>query len=193
MKFTLPPLPYPLDALAPYMSQKTLEYHYGKHHQAYVTNINKLIIGTEFEKCETLEDIMLRSDGAIYNNAAQAWNHQFFFEQFSPAPKRTTQGALLAAIVRDFGSFDTFIEQFSTAAATLFGAGWAWLVSDESGALSITSTSNAQNPATEDGLRPLLTIDVWEHAYYLDYQNARADYIKNFWQILDWTVIEARF
>lgn len=193
MKFTLPTLPYALDALAPYMSQKTLEYHYGKHHQAYVNNINKLVVGSEFEQCDTLEEIILRADGAIYNNAAQAWNHQFFFEQFSPKPNPLAPGALQDGIVRDFGSFDKFVELFSAAAASFFGSGWVWLVRDSSGTLSITSTSNAHNPMTAEGVRPLLTIDVWEHAYYLDYQNVRADYIKNFWQIVDWQVIDSRF
>ncbi len=193
MKFTLPPLPYSLDALVPYISKQTLEYHWGKHHNAYVNNLNRLIEGTEFEKYSTLEDIILRSDGAIYNNAAQAWNHHFYFEQFSPKAKHMPSGELMDYLIRDFGSYSEFEESFSKMASAFFGSGWVWLVCDESGKLSIEATQNAKNPATEDGLRPLLTIDVWEHAYYLDYQNLRSDYIKAFFKVLDWSVIERRF
>lgn len=193
MKFLLTPLPYPLDALAPYMGSETLGYHWGKHHRAYVDNLNRLIEGTKFEDYTTLEDIMLRSDGAIYNNAAQVWNHQFFFEQFSKKAKLSPDGFLHSAIERDFGSLYAFVEEFSKVAKGWFGSGWVWLVCDEEGKLSIEATQNAVNPATTDGLRPLMTIDVWEHAYYLDYYNARGEYVDNFWHILDWSVVERRF
>lgn len=193
MKFSLPPLPYALDALGELMPAHTLEYHYGRHHAAYINNLNALIEGTEFEKYETLEDIMLRASGAIFNNAAQAWNHHFFFDQFSPTPQNEPHGPLRAAIDRDFGSFATFKEKFEKATLSLFGSGWVWLVIDSDGILSIDSTSNAGNPATEEGLRPIMTIDVWEHSYYLDHQNRRADYLANFWKLIDWAVITRRF
>lgn len=192
MKFSLPPLPYAIDALGDLMPAHTLEYHYGKHHAAYINNLNSLIEGTEFEKYDSLEDIMLRSSGAIFNNAAQAWNHHFFFEQFSPKAKHEPSGILRASIDRDFGSVAQFKEKFDKATLSLFGSGWVWLVVDGDNTLSIVSTSNAANPATEEGLRPIMTIDVWEHSYYLDHQNRRIDYLKNFWQILDWAVIERR-
>lgn len=193
MKFSLPQLPYAIDALGTLMPAHTMEYHYGKHHAAYINNLNNLIEGTEFEKYSTLEDIMLRSTGAIFNNAAQAWNHQFFFEQFSPSAQHEPHGVLRASIDRDFSSFDVFKAKFDKATLSLFGSGWVWLVVDGDGILSIDSTANAGNPATEEGLRPLLTIDVWEHSYYLDHQNRRADYLLSFWQLIDWAVVTRRF
>lgn len=191
MEHKLPELPYSMEALNPYISKQTLEFHHGKHHLNYVNTLNKLIVGTRFEDA-SLEDIIKEADGAIFNNAAQAWNHTFYFSSFSPSPKRAPEGDLLAAINRDFGSFDAFKEAFSKAAAGLFGSGWAWLAANAEGKLSIVALSNAGNPL-RDGLTPLLTCDVWEHAYYLDCQNRRADYIKNLWEILDWAFVEKSY
>jgi Fe-Mn family superoxide dismutase len=191
MSFLLPKLPYELDALEPFMSKITLEYHYGKHHPAYVNNLNGLIHGTEFEKA-TLEEIVLKSKGGIFNNGAQVWNHTFFFFQFNKNGLKEPEGKLKTAIEYAFGSFDAFKEQFSKAAATLFGSGWAWLVQNSDGSLCIVQTSNAGNPMT-DGAKPLMTCDVWEHAYYLDKQNLRPKYIEDFWNILDWSVVAQRF
>ena len=191
MAFELPKLPYAKNALEPYISEKTLEFHYGKHHQAYVTNINNLIKGTEFENA-TLEEIIAKADGGIFNNGAQVWNHSFYFMQFSPDGCNEPKDELKAAIEAKFGSTEAFKEQFSKAAATLFGAGWAWLVVDEKGELEIVQTSNAGNPLKVN-MKPILTCDVWEHAYYIDKQNARPKYIEDFWKILDWKVISERF
>lgn len=191
MNFTLPELPYALDALNPHISRQTLEFHHGKHHLNYVNTLNTLILGTRFEDA-SLEAMIREADGAIFNNAAQVWNHTFYFEGFSPKPKTEPTGALLQAIVRDFGSFDAFKEQFTKAALTQFGSGWAWLVVNAEGKLQIVQESNAGNPL-RNGLKPLLTCDVWEHAYYLDYQNRRADYVKEFWTLVDWAVVEKRF
>lgn len=193
MKFKTVDLHYPLDALAPLMSHDTLEYHWGKHYNGYVAKLNALIENSEYEPLTSLEEIMLCSDGDVYNNAAQAWNHVFFFEQFSPTPKPAPEGDLMLAIGRNFGSLQSFITEFTTAALSLFGSGWVWLAIDQSNDLFIISTQNAKNPATEENLRPLMVIDVWEHAYYLDHQNRRADFIKNFFQLLDWAVIEKRY
>jgi len=191
MAFTLPALPYAHDALEPYISAKTIEFHYGKHHQAYVNNVNALIPGTPFENA-SLEEIIRKADGGIFNNGAQVYNHTFYFEQFIPDGCREPIDDLKEAIDKEFGSFDAFKEQFTKAAATLFGSGWAWLVKDANGKLSIVQTSNAGCPL-RDGLTPLLTCDVWEHAYYLDKQNLRPKYIEDFWKILDWKVISKRF
>jgi len=191
MTFTLPPLPYALDALAPHISKETLEYHYGKHHQAYVTNLNKLTPETEFESM-SLEDIIMKSKGGIFNNAAQVWNHTFYWHCLSPQGGNEPKGALAEAIKKDFGSFDKFKEEFTQTAATTFGSGWAWLVKDKTGALKIISTSNAGTPMTE-GLIALLTCDVWEHAYYIDYRNVRPDYIKAFWSLVNWEFANNNF
>ncbi len=191
MIFELPQLPYSKNDLEPVIGTGTIEFHHGKHHQAYVTNLNNLIKGTEFEKM-TLEEIVLKSDGAIFNNAAQVWNHTFYFYSLKPNGGGAPKGALAKAIDSSFGSFDKFREEFSNAAATLFGSGWAWLVKDENGNLLITKESNAGNPLTKN-LNPILTFDVWEHAYYLDYQNKRADYISALWGIIDWDVVSARY
>lgn len=191
MKFELPKLPYAINALEPYIKQQTLEFHYGKHHQAYVNNLNNLVVGTEFEN-SLLEDIIINADGGIFNNASQIWNHTFYFESFSPNPQTAPSGKLEAAIVRDFGSFESFKADFTKASATLFGAGWAWLAADKGGKLSIVQEANAGNPL-RNGLKPLLTCDVWEHAYYLDYQNLRPSYIESFWKVIDWKVIDARY
>ncbi len=191
MKFELPQLPYALDALAPHIDQKTLEFHYGKHHQAYVTNLNNLVPGTEFENAE-LETIIMKSSGGIFNNAAQVWNHTFYFFSLAANGGGEPTGTFAEAITRDFGSFAEFKAQFTKAAATLFGAGWAWLVKNKEGKLEIVQESNAGNPMTK-GLTPIMTCDVWEHAYYLDYQNKRPDYIAAFWNLVNWEVVAARY
>lgn len=191
MTFELPPLPYPQDALEPVISANTLSFHYGKHHQAYVNNLNNLIKGTKFENGYTLEQIIMESEGGIFNNAAQVWNHTFYWESLGKS-SASVQGELLAVIERDFGSLEKFKELFTDASVKVFGSGWAWLVKDSEGKLSIRQTANAANPMT-DGYTPLLTCDVWEHAYYLDYQNRRPDYVKSFWDIVDWNRVQARF
>jgi superoxide dismutase, Fe-Mn family len=191
MIFKLPDLPYKPDALVPFISAETIEYHYGKHHLAYVNNLNGLIPGSAFEKSD-LEDIIKRAEGAIFNNAAQIWNHTFYFESFSPEGNKVPVGKLADAINSTFGSFDTFREHFTKAAISLFGAGWTWLVKDHDGHLQIIQESNAGNPMRR-GLKPILTCDVWEHAYYIDYRNRRADYIKSLWEILDWNKIALRY
>lgn len=191
MAFELPTLPFKPDDLNPVISSNTIDFHYGKHHQAYVTKLNGLIPGTAFENA-SLEEIIMKSDGGIFNNAAQIWNHTFYFETFKADGGGEPTGALADAITKSFGSFADFKEKFSNAAATLFGSGWAWLVKKETGELEIVQTSNADNPM-RNGSTPILTCDVWEHAYYLDYQNRRPDYIKAFWDILNWEVIEKRF
>ncbi len=191
MEHQLPLLPYALNALEPVLSKETLEFHYGKHHQAYVTNLNGLIKGTPFENA-TLEAIIMEAEGPIFNNAAQIWNHTFYFESFSPEGEGEPQGELAEAITRDFGSYEAFREQFSKAAATLFGSGWAWLVVNEAGKLQIVQEPNAGNPMRKN-LTPLLTCDVWEHAYYIDYRNRRPDYIAQFFKLVDWSVVGARY
>lgn len=190
MAFELPPLPYEMDALEPCISRKTIEFHYGKHHQAYVNNLNKLIPGTEFEKA-TLEEIIKKADGGIFNNGAQVWNHTFYWNCLIPGGGGVPKGVLLDAIIGSFGSFDKFKDEFSSAAATLFGSGWAWLVKNAEGKLEIVKESNAGNPL-RNGLIPLLTCDVWEHAYYLDKQNKRPDYISDFWNLVDWDAVASR-
>lgn len=193
MQFTLPSLPYTANALEPLMSANTLAYHYGKHLATYINNLNELIKTSPLDhEASSLEEVVLRAEGALYNNAAQAWNHIFFFNQLSPTPQMEPTGKLQAALVRDFGSTEVFKEQFTQAAIKLFGSGWVWLVADDEDRLSILSMSNAGNPATE-GLRPVMTVDVWEHAYYLDHQNRRADFMKNFWALIDWKFTEEHF
>ncbi len=191
MTHELPKLPYALDALAPQISEETMLYHYGKHHKAYVDNLNRLIVGTPWQDA-SLEKIVLGADGAIFNNAAQTWNHTFFFLSLSPDPKSVPTGALAEAINRDFGSFDAMKETMTKTAAGQFGSGWAWLVKDKNGKLSIVAESNAGNPMTR-GLKPLLNIDVWEHAYYIDYRNRRPDFLQALWDRVDWKVVEKRF
>ena len=186
----LPKLPYELNALEPYISQRTIEFHYGKHHQAYVTNLNKLIQGTEFEN-KPLEDIIRKATGGIFNNGAQVWNHTFYWNCMKPHGGGDPAGKLAETLLKNFGSVSEFKEKFSTAAATLFGSGWAWLVKKPDGTLEITQESNAGNPL-RTGLMPLLTCDVWEHAYYLDKQNARPNYIADFWNLVDWDAIASR-
>lgn len=187
MTFTLPELPYEMDALAPHISKETLEYHYGKHHQAYVTNLNKLIVDSDFALM-TLEQVIKKSSGGIFNNAAQVWNHTFYWHCLSPNGGGEPTGKLADAIQLAFGSFAAFQEQFTQAAITTFGSGWAWLVQDEQGRLKIISTSNAATPMTE-GLTALMTCDVWEHAYYIDYRNARPTYLNAFWKLVNWDFV----
>lgn len=191
MTYEQPNLPYDIDALAPAISAETVSFHYGKHEKAYIDNLNRLIKGTEFEDLP-LEEVIINAKGPLYNNAAQAWNHIFYFFTFSPDGSHEPTGDLRKAIDRDFGSFEKFKEAFVDAGVGLFGSGWVWLSRDDDGKLIITQGSNAQNPLT-DGLTPLLTFDVWEHAYYLDYQNRRADALKALWDIVDWDVVESRF
>jgi Fe-Mn family superoxide dismutase len=178
MAFTLPTLPYDKNALAPHISAETLEYHHGKHHQAYVTNLNKLLEGKP-EASKSLEEIILSSDGGVFNNAAQVWNHTFYWSSMKPNGGGQPSGDLAAAIARDFGSFEKFAEQFSNAGATQFGSGWAWLVLNKDKKLEVTKTPNADLPM-KHGQKALLTMDVWEHAYYIDYRNARPKYIETF-------------
>ena len=189
--FTLPTLPYAPNALEPVITEQTIQFHYGKHHQTYVTNLNGLIEGTPLEN-DDLETIIKKSDGPLFNNAAQVWNHTFYFFQFSPNGGSGPQGKLAEAINSQWGSFEKFKEAFNQAATGLFGSGWAWLVAHPDGRLEIVKESNAGNPMTK-GLKPILTFDVWEHAYYLDYQNKRADYLNSLWDILDWAVIAGRY
>ena len=191
MTFSLTPLPYAMNALAPHISQETLEYHYGKHHQAYVTNLNKLIPNTEFEN-KGLEDIILSSSGGIFNNAAQVWTHTFYWHCLDPKGGHEPTGALADAIKKYFGSFHAFKEQFTQTAITTFGSGWAWLVQNKDGSLAITSTSNANTPMCE-GSTALLTCDVWEHAYYIDYRNSRPDYLNAFWNLVHWDFVSDTF
>ncbi len=191
MKHELPKLPYALDALEPLISKQTLEFHYGKHHQAYVNNLNNLIEGTSFENADLI-DIIMKSDGGIFNNAAQVFNHTFYFSALKPRGGGNPRHQLHDALVYTFGSIENFKDEFSKAGATLFGSGWVWLVADVDKKLRIVKTSNADNPMCNN-LKPLMTLDVWEHAYYLDTQNARPKYIANFWELIDWKLIEERF
>lgn len=191
MAHTLPALPYALDALAPIISQETLEYHYGKHHQSYVTNLNNLVPGTEFENA-SLEEIIKKASGGIFNNAAQIWNHTFYWNSLTPKSSGKPSGKLADAINAKWGSFDKFQEAFAKSAAGNFGSGWTWLVKKADGTVDIVNTSNAATPLTTTD-KPLLTIDVWEHAYYIDYRNARPKYIESFWKIINWDFAQANF
>lgn len=191
MKFELTKLPYAHNALEPVVSEQTIGFHYGKHHQTYVNNLNGLIPGTEFENSD-LETIVKGSKGAIFNNAAQIWNHDFYFLTLTPLKGTKPSPKLEKAINDAFGSVDNFKAEFTKAAVTLFGSGWAWLVKDAEGKLSIVQESNAGNPMTR-GLTPLLTFDVWEHAYYIDYQNRRADYVATLWELVNWDAVSGRF
>ena len=191
MEHQLPPLPYAKDALQPHMSQETLEFHYGKHHQTYVTNLNKLIPGTEFAELP-LEEIVRKSTGGIFNNSAQIWNHTFFWNSLSPNGGGAPTGPLADAITQKWGSAEKFQEAFTAAAIGTFGSGWAWLVKKADGSLDIVSTSNAATPLTSDA-KPLLTIDVWEHAYYIDYRNARPKFVEAFWNLVNWEFAATNF
>jgi len=184
MAHTLPPLPYAMDALAPHISKETLEFHYGKHHQTYVTNLNNLIPGTEFESA-SLEDIVKKSSGGVFNNAAQVWNHTFYWNSLSPKGGGEPTGKLAEAINKKWGSVAAFKEAFNKSATGNFGSGWTWLVKKADGSLDIVNTSNAATPVTTADV-PLLTCDVWEHAYYIDYRNARPKYLETFWNLVNW-------
>ena len=200
--FTLITLPYAPNALEPVISQETIEYHHGKHLQTYVDNLNKLVAGTEFESMP-LEQIVAKSQGAIFNNAGQILNHNLYFLQFKPYTNEQSEIInhkfeiinelpIMKAIVRDFGSFDAFKAEFEQKGTTLFGSGWVWLAADKDGKLVITQEPNAGNPVTK-GLKPLLTMDVWEHAYYIDYRNRRAAHLQSLWQIINWDEINRRY
>ncbi|MDR3235933.1 MAG: superoxide dismutase [Prevotellaceae bacterium] len=191
MSFELVKLPYTAEGLEPVISKQTIELHHGKHLQTYVNNLNNLIQGTQFENL-SLEVIVKKSDGAIFNNAGQVLNHNLYFTQFSPLGGGVPSGKLAEAIHVAFGSFENFQKEFETAGTSLFGSGWVWLAKDNDGKLSITKETNAGNPVTK-GLTPLLGFDVWEHAYYVDYQNRRADHLKSLWKIIDWSVVEKRY
>jgi Fe-Mn family superoxide dismutase len=191
MTFEKVALPYATDALEPVISKQTIELHYGKHHQAYVDNLNKFIVGTKFENSD-LEAIVKESDGAIFNNAGQTLNHNLYFTSFSPKGGGEPKGKLAEALNAQFGSFEKFKEDFTAAGVALFGSGWVWLAKDADGKLSIDSESNAGNPVRK-GLTPILGFDVWEHSYYLDYQNRRADHLKELWKIVDWDVVSQRY
>jgi Fe-Mn family superoxide dismutase len=191
MEHTLPALPYALDALVPHISKETLEFHYGKHHQTYVTNLNNLIKGTEFENL-SLEEIVKKSSAGIFNNSAQVWNHTFYWNSLSPNGGGAPTGKLADAINSSFGSFDKFKEEFTKTAVGTFGSGWAWLVKKSDGSLALVSTSNAATPLTTSDV-PLLTCDVWEHAYYVDYRNARPKYVEAFWNLVNWEFAAKNF
>ena len=190
MAYELPPLPYAQDALEPVLTKETLEFHYGKHHQTYVTNLNNLVKGTDFEGA-SLEDIIMKSSGGLFNNAAQIWNHTFYWNCLCPGGSAPSS-ELANAIDSTFGSMGEFQKQFSASAAGNFGSGWTWLIKNSDGSLEIVNTSNAANPMT-DGKTPLLTIDVWEHAYYIDYRNARPKYLEAIWGIVNWESVSANF
>jgi len=191
MTHVLPALPYAADALKPVISAETIDFHYGKHHQAYVTNLNNLVPGTEFENA-SLEDIVMKSDGGIFNNAAQVWNHTFYWNGLSPAGGGEPSGALGAAIDKAFGSFVAFKAAFIKSGIGNFGSGWTWLVKNSDGSVEIVNTSNAANPM-RNGKKPLLTIDVWEHAYYIDYRNARPKYLDEIWSLVNWEFVASNF
>lgn len=192
MAITLPPLPYALDALQPHISKETLEFHYGKHHATYVNKLNPLIAGTPQEN-QDLETIVRNSSGGIFNNAAQVWNHTFYWHCLSPNGGGAASGPIAKAIDDAFGSFATFKEQFSTQAANNFGSGWTWLVKDSAGKVAIINTSNAATPLTDQSVKALLTVDVWEHAYYIDYRNSRPDYLNAFWNLVNWDFVNKNF
>ena len=193
--FTLMTLPYAQEALEPVISRETIEFHYGKHLQTYVDNLNKLIAGTEYESM-TLEEIVCKAQGGIFNNAGQILNHNLYFGQFAPANElknqRVNELTVMQAIIRDFGSLDAFKAEFEQKGVSLFGSGWVWLSADKDGKLVITQETNSNNPITK-GLKPLLTMDVWEHAYYIDYRNRRAAHLQALWSIINWDEIERRF
>ncbi|MDR1584214.1 MAG: superoxide dismutase [Prevotellaceae bacterium] len=192
MKFELPKLSYAVEALAPAIGKETVEFHYGKHFLTYINNLNGLVQGTKFENAD-LETIVRESDGAIFNNAGQVLNHDIYFKSFSQSPKSEPSGKLLEAIQKRFGSFGEFKEEFGKASVSLFGSGWAWLYKKDDGSLAISQEQNAGNPIHSKTGFPLICCDVWEHSYYLDYQNRRADYVKNYWNILDWKIVENRY
>lgn len=191
MQHQFPPLPYALDALQPHISKETLEFHYGKHHQAYVTNLNNLVKGTEFENA-SLKDIIRKSSGGIFNNAAQVWNHTFYWNCLAPRAGGEPKGPLAEAVSRKFGSVASFKEAFSKSAVGNFGSGWTWLVKKADGSVDLANTSNAATPLTGPD-KPLLTCDVWEHAYYVDYRNRRPDYVAASWNLVNWEFAAKNF
>lgn len=191
MAFELPPLPYADDALEPHISAETISFHYGKHHQTYVTKLNEMVPGTEFEGM-SLEEIIMKSEGGVFNNAAQIWNHTFYWNGLTPNGKDAVSGDLAAAIDAAFGSFDEFKAKFTASCIGNFGSGWTWLVKNADGSLEIVNTANAGCPLTS-GQTPLLTCDVWEHAYYIDYRNARPKYVETFWTLVNWDFVAQNF
>ena len=190
MAFELPALPYAQDALQPHISSETLEYHYGKHHKTYVDKLNGLVEGTDLAN-KSLEDVVKSSDGGVFNNAAQIWNHSFYWNCLSPNGGGAATGAIADAINAAFGSFDAFKEQFTNSAINNFGSSWTWLVQQADGGVAIVNTSNAATPLTDDSVTPLLTVDLWEHAYYIDYRNARPKYMEAFWALVNWDFVNA--
>lgn len=192
MAFELPALPYAKDALAPHISEETIEFHYGKHHKTYVDKLNAAVPGTEFEG-KTLEEVVKTSSGGVFNNAAQIWNHTFYWNCLSPNGGGAATGDVAAAIDAAFGSFDKFKEEFTAAAIGNFGSGWTWLVKKADGSVAIANTGNAETPLTDDSVTPLLTVDVWEHAYYIDYRNARPKYMDAFWALVNWEFVNQNF
>lgn len=192
MTFQLPDLPYTKDALEPHISAETIEFHYGKHHQNYVNTLNKLLEGTE-QANKTLEELIQSAQGGVFNNAAQVWNHNFYWQCLSPNGGGRPEGKLAEAIEKSFGSFEAFQEKFSQQAAANFGSGWTWLVKKADGSLAIVNTSNADTPLRQGQDTPLLTVDVWEHAYYIDYRNARANYLSELWNIVNWEFVAENF
>ena len=192
MAFQLPALPYSRDALAPHISTETIDYHYGKHHNTYVEKLNGMVPGTEFEG-KSLEDIIRTSSGGVFNNAAQVWNHSFYWECLSPNGGGAATGAVAAAIDKAFGSFAEFKQAFTESAVGNFGSGWTWLVKNSDGSVAIVNTSNAETPLTDSAVTPLLTVDVWEHAYYIDYRNARPKYMDAFWALVNWDFVNKNF
>ena len=190
MAIELPALPYAMDALAPHISQETLEFHYGKHHNTYVVKLNGLIEGTDFEG-KSLEDIVKTSSAGVFNNAAQIWNHTFYWNSLSPNGGGEPTGAIADAINASFGSFEAMKEKLNDKAVNNFGSSWTWLVQLADGSLDIVNTSNAGTPITEEGVTPLITVDLWEHAYYIDYRNVRPDYLKGFWALVNWEFANA--
>ncbi|GAB2523759.1 superoxide dismutase [Microbulbifer agarilyticus] len=192
MAHVLPELPYAMDALQPHISQETLEYHYGKHHKTYVDKLNGLLDGTP-EADKSLEEVIKSSSGGVFNNAAQIWNHTFYWNCLSPNGGGAATGAVADAITAAFGSFDKFKEEFTASAVNNFGSGWTWLVKKSDGSVAIVNTSNAETPLTDSSVTPLLTCDVWEHAYYIDYRNARPKYMEAFWALLNWDFVNQNF
>jgi Fe-Mn family superoxide dismutase len=192
MAFELPSLPYAKDALAPHISAETLEYHYGKHHKTYVDKLNGLIPGTEFEG-KSLEEIIKTSSGGVFNNAAQVWNHTFYWNCLSPNGGGAATGAVAEAINKAFGSFEKFKEEFTNSAINNFGSAWTWLVKKADGSVAIVNTSNAQTPLTDSSVKAILTVDVWEHAYYIDYRNSRPNYLDAFWALVNWEFVNANY
>jgi Fe-Mn family superoxide dismutase len=192
MAFELPPLPYKRNALEPHISKETLDYHYGKHHQGYVKKLNAQVADTDMED-RPLEEIVKTAQGKLFNNAAQVWNHSFYWQCLSPQGGGSPNGALLEAINNSFGSLEKFKEAFTKSAAGNFGSGWTWLVKTSNGSLAILNTENAKTPLTDAAVLPLLTVDVWEHAYYIDYRNSRPKYLDAFWALINWDFVSDNF